>query len=122
MWIVSEFQLIPAIPIRIRVDGEQCATKVYVPNAFSPNDDGINDEFQPFLNLNLALKNYSLQIYNRWGGLVFESRENNATWNGRIKNVLAPSGVYFWVLQYELDTENDTRKVERLSGEVMLIR
>jgi gliding motility-associated-like protein len=70
---------------------------IVVPNAFSPNDDGINDVF--FIQ-GLPLE-FHLIIYNRWGYPVFETQNPNELWNGKINNTgeNAIPGVYFYVLK-----------------------
>ena len=71
-------------------------TRLTVPNAFSPNNDGINDVFR------ISAQGYFrlsyLKIYNRWGQLVFESHDLNLGWNGRRNGTDLPTGVYYWVL------------------------
>jgi gliding motility-associated-like protein len=71
----------------------------FIPEAFSPNGDGINDEFY-ILNLYNIFTDFKLEIYNRWGSLVFESNQNSLPWNGRLFNnkKLVPTGVYFYIL------------------------
>ncbi|MEL6143287.1 MAG: gliding motility-associated C-terminal domain-containing protein, partial [Bacteroidota bacterium] len=71
----------------IEVVSEECEfCKYYLPNAFSPNDDGINDQFIPQTNCDFP-QVYSLQIYNRWGGEVFSSSSPEIGWNGEFKGV-----------------------------------
>lgn len=67
----------------------------YMPNAFSPNGDGVNDGFfgKGFLE---GVDDFNMTIWNRWGELVFETNDPNEQWNGRAQNTGAnsPSGVY----------------------------
>ncbi|TAK32706.1 MAG: gliding motility-associated C-terminal domain-containing protein, partial [Saprospiraceae bacterium] len=73
----------------------QC-TGVEVFNGFSPNGDGVNDFFQ----IN-GLQNYPghrLQVYNRWGNLVFAAVNYQNTWDGKWKNQDLPDGTYFYYL------------------------
>jgi len=84
---------------RVCVDG---TPKIIVPNAFTPNNDGLNDEFKPFAQFlssglnGRGLPAYSLQIYNRWGQKLFESNDPNIGWNGIYKNQIVPQGVYLY--------------------------
>lgn len=67
---------------------------VFVPTAFTPNGDGTNDVLRP-----IAAGMQELQlfmVYNRWGQLVFTSRQNGVGWDGRINGVVQSSGVYVW--------------------------
>jgi gliding motility-associated-like protein len=93
---------------------KKCSYKLDIPNAFTPNGDGLNDSFGPF---GREFTVQSFQIFNRWGNLVFEGNETNKTWNGQIKGENAASDVYVYALKYVVDGE-----VLALSGEVALIR
>ncbi len=65
---------------------------LYIPNAFSPNGDGMNDQFQV---IHSGLLNASIKIYNRSGRLVFESSdENNLKWDGKVKGKMSKIGAY----------------------------
>ena len=70
---------------------------ITVPNAFTPNGDGQNDYFTiPALRFYELI---SLQIYNRWGELVFQTEQHQPGWNGRINGSPAPPGVYTYIIQ-----------------------
>ena len=56
---------------------------LYIPNAFTPNEDGLNDSFGA---LGYGVKDYHLIIYNRWGQLVFNSIDPNFEWDGNTEN------------------------------------
>lgn len=90
---------------------------VEIPNVFSPNGDGKNDEFKIRIE---GEQKYKLIIYNRWGGKVFESGEAKTMWNGKIDNTGAecPAGVYYYIFDYQLRTENDKSR----TGSITLIR
>jgi len=70
---------------------------VFIPNAFSPNNDGINDFFE-VVSEYVNIENFI--IFNRWGQLIFESSENEKRWNGYVNNDPSPSGVYVYLLEY----------------------
>lgn len=74
----------------------------YVPNAFSPNNDGINDEFKGFGPLG-GKQNFELTIFSRWGDRVFYSTDPSEGWNGRKNNTGAflPQGVYVYYLTFK---------------------
>jgi gliding motility-associated-like protein len=81
------------------VEFTDCDCAWAMPNIFSPNGDGINDEFGPAGSC--VVRSYELQIFDRWGQLVFESRDPNIAWDGRRRNSPLPIGVYVyrWVYQ-----------------------
>jgi gliding motility-associated-like protein len=90
---------------------------IAVPTAFTPNNDGLNDTFQP----HNAIKadNLVFMVYNRWGQLVFQSKHWRDRWDGKIDGVVQGTGVYVWMLSY---THRDTKKQVFQKGTVLLIK
>ena len=78
-------------------------------NVFTPNGDGQNDVYYPYMSLRWRkddivyyTKEFKIQIFNRWGNLVFETDDYNKGWDGRTKtNAEAGAGVYFWIATYK---------------------
>ncbi|MDZ4683124.1 MAG: gliding motility-associated C-terminal domain-containing protein, partial [Saprospiraceae bacterium] len=95
---------------------------LYLPNAFSPNGDGLNDVF--FANTDASVRRITnLRIFDRWGGLVFERKDSPpndpaAGWNGDIGGKPAGQGVYIYVIE----VMRADGVAERYSGEVVLVR
>lgn len=89
---------------------------VFVPSAFSPNGDGVNDNF--FANYLGAIGTWSLVIYNRWGEEVFSSNDPAGIWNGKIGDNDQPMGTYVYVLNYS-DLDGDAGS---LKGNIVLVR
>ncbi len=77
----------------------ECSCQIAVPTAFSPNNDLINDVYE--LKAPCPLENFYLQIFNRWGEKVFESRDINISWNGMVAFKEAKSDTYILLLEYE---------------------
>lgn len=99
---------------------QQCPTDLYIPNVFSPNGDNQNDSFGvqggDILSMNL-------QIYNRWGELLFESNQQKRNWDGTMMSgELAPSGVYIYKLDYEGFERDGSVFDDRKYGTITLIR
>lgn len=92
---------------------------VFVPNAFSPNDDGINDQFLPFSDC--ALEAFQLRIFDRWGSVLFESDDPGIGWDGRVQSEKIGIGVYVWMLDFTV-VENNQPRVINLSGDILLVR
>lgn len=88
----------------------------FVPNAFSPNGDGINDLLRPIA-IGYSANNY-FRIFNRFGEVVFASKDFSEGWNGTYKGQRADMGTYFW----ELSVTNRFGKREFYKGDVTLIR
>lgn len=90
-----------------------------VPNAFSPNGDGINDYFLPRPLGAKGLSGFTMTIYNRWGQVIFETDNTEGRgWDGRYNNAAQPEGVYV----YMIDAAFKDGQMERRQGNVTLIR
>lgn len=89
---------------------------VFFPNAFTPNNDGLNDVFRG--SGNRSLKNYSLSVYTRWGELVFATTNVQKGWDGRVGNIDQATGLYVWVATYS--TKEGVPKKRK--GTVVLLR
>jgi gliding motility-associated-like protein len=96
----------------------ECYGNIYVPNVFSPNNDGYNDDFRLYGNcitLNI------LRIFNRWGEKVWETSDINQPWDGFYKGELQQPGVFVYLLSYfNTTTEKDLAK--ELKGSLTLVR
>jgi len=85
-----------------------CADFV-VPNVFTPNNDGINDDFVIKVT---HPSSYSISIYDRWGKEMYTSTNPNAYWNGRILNTqnVVPDGVYYYIIKASCGSNNYNKK------------
>jgi gliding motility-associated-like protein len=90
------------------------AVPIQVPNAFTPNGDGLNDTFKPIITRPDLVVNYHLSIYNRWGECFLETRDTAKGWDGKD----APAGVYSWVISYS----DIVGKVVKMRGSVTLVK
>jgi len=89
-------------------------TALFIPTAFTPNDDGINDVF---LVRGPTLSSYNLQIFNQWGGLLFMSQNQADGWNGWSNGQAVSCGTYTYIIGYS--QEGSTAY---LSGHITLLR
>lgn len=89
-----------------------------IPDAFTPNGDGLNDKFRIIGLPPENITRYNLQIFDRWGQLVFETNDILNSWDGSYKGHDCPADVYTWVMYYE------TTKKTKISnkGQVTIIR
>lgn len=71
-------------------------TDIFIPNAFSPNNDGNNDVFQLFGDVS-AIEYLDIKVFDRWGEMVFESNNHNFTWDGTFKGEKVAPGAYIYV-------------------------
>ncbi len=97
------------------VNGE---LEIFIPNSFTPDGDGLNDEFLPITSNNVKSKDYAFYVFNRWGELLFESYNLQNGWNGTFKGDFVPNGVYVWKVEIT-DLEGISKKY---TGHVSVIR
>src|SRR4030095_14236035 len=69
---------------------------VYVPAAFTPNNDGKNDIFRPIVTKEFSLEEFS--IYNRWGQRIFTTSQIGSGWDGKVSGLQQDAGVYVWIV------------------------
>lgn len=74
-----------------------CEPHFYIPNAFTPNDDGLNDQIIPVVN---NVESFRFEIYNRWGELMFATSEPGKGWDGKQRNGHALTDTYVYKLHY----------------------
>ena len=91
------------------------AGEIAFPNAFTPNGDGLNDTFRP---VSQGVIKYELLVYNRWGELIFTTKDLSAGWDGKVGGEYAKPDVYVWKAQGKF---TNGRSFE-LAGDITLIR
>lgn len=97
------------------VTGKTLPDDIYIPNAFSPNGDGLNDLFQVY---GYTIQSMRMVVFNQWGEKIFESFNQATGWNGQYKGKAQPSGVYKYVC--EITLRDGTKQVKK--GSVNLVR
>lgn len=99
----------------VLVEVDLSCGEIFVPNAFSPNEDGQNDVLVIKANCIMSI---TFAIYDRWGEKVFEARDIQTGWDGKYKEKLLNTGVFAYTLQAQLiDRSEIVRK-----GNISLIR
>lgn len=88
---------------------------IYIPNAFTPNNDSKNDLFLP---IGYGIKEYELYIFDRWGAQIFKSDAEHRGWNGFYKNEICELGVYTYMLILNTFEKREYKKI----GHVTLLR
>ncbi|MEO0582845.1 MAG: gliding motility-associated C-terminal domain-containing protein [Bacteroidota bacterium] len=107
-WVeVREGDCVIRDSIQIREYENNCECEMLFPNAFSPNSSVGNEKF--YVKANCTLIRYEIQIYNRWGILMFESEDIHDAWDGMANGQLAPNGVYMYNVTYRFPTQTRER-------------
>lgn len=103
----------------IYVAYQDCSCSFFIPNSFTPNNDGLNDFFMPIQDCQLAF--YCFQVFNQWGQLIFETYETNLPWDGAhlFGDHYVQDGVYIYRVVYR-----DINSVESIAktGSVVVMR
>jgi len=97
--------------------GPACEAVIFFPNAFTPNADGLNDEFRPVVE---GVYRFRIYIYNKWGQLVFSSGNVSEGWDGTFEGKPCPAGVYSYTSTYGLSLRENDNQVTR--GTLTLLR
>ncbi len=95
-----------------KIEFEDCNCYIYSPNAFSPNGDGINDLF--FANHTCEFEYFNYYIYNRWGELIFTSKQSSGAWDGTLKGKKCSQDVYVILFEYKVINEEKQRKIDKV--------
>ena len=96
---------------------------IRMPNAFTPNDDGVNDFFYFTFKDDCLPTSFSLQIFDRYGRLVFETKDYQEKWDGRFDGQELKDGAYFWVMSSNIVLpENSEQTSFTKKGSVLIVR
>ena len=112
LMVKNEFNCWDTVMHTIKVESDFAA---YIPNAFTPNGDGLNDTFYPVMR---GVKQFELQIFDRWGALIFASNSPTNVWDGTFKGQECKQDVY----NYKLVLLNVKREEKVYTGSIMLYR
>jgi large repetitive protein len=91
--------------------------QLYLPNAFTPNGDGVNDKFIPFGPADYNIEQF--EIFDRWGNKVFATINNSESWDGTFKNIKLDTDTYFYIFKYKCLYDNS---IKILKGDVILMK
>ena len=97
------------------IDDPGVKTKVFIPNAFTPNGNDLNELFKPE---GIFIANYTMKIFNRWGEKIFEGQGCGIGWDGNYRSEKVPAGVYV----YNVNVKGTDGKWYPFSGDVTVLR
>ncbi len=96
-----------------------CDCIVEMPTAFSPNGDGRNDRFRPMVEAGCTVRGFTMEVYNRWGQLVYSGTDFSSGWDGTWNGEPADVGAYFYTVRMEAGTDHH---LFYKTGDVTLVR
>jgi gliding motility-associated-like protein len=99
---------------------EHCKPLFFVPNAFTPNNDDLNDVFMP--QHSGLFQEYKMEIFNRWGELIYTTNELNTGWDGKIAGKDIQADVFVYKIYFSYLNEKDFLHRENLVGTVTMYR
>ncbi len=102
----------------ILVTYDDCEAQLWVPNVFTPNGDGFNDTFKP---VSRNLSSFRMLIFNRWGQLLYETHDPEASWDGRTNGKACAISTYFYLINYSTYCSMGLDKEGTLKGSVTLL-
>jgi gliding motility-associated-like protein len=98
---------------------EPCECPIWLPTAFNPNGDELNDAFVP--KTDCTFKKYKFAIFDRWGEELFASEDPTKSWDGSSKGEKCTAGAYTWILTFTAIREGELID-KQINGNVTLIR
>ncbi len=107
-----------------QVETEVCDCPIYVPNIFSPDGDGLNDELLAFSACDFPLSIKRFQVFDRWGNLVYSSSSDDIhsiRWDGLTRGKPVSSGVYIWSMEYTIEPKGQAEQ-KTIHGDITLLR
>lgn len=110
--VKNETNCIDSISLTVYIYPEY---RLFIPDAFSPNGDGLNDIFKPS---SIGIKEYNFEIFNRWGEMIYKSSGPDDGWDGSFKGNRSPQGAYVYLLNV-VDIKGMSH---RFNGKIVLIR
>jgi len=98
---------------------DYCPTTIFLPSAFSPNGDGVNETFYA---RGTYVDEYQILIFNRWGELIYESSNFNESWDGTYGSQKVQEDVYVWKVLYTVHEPSGIDSKQEIIGKVVVLR
>ncbi len=121
--IMAKYSVTCDTDLQMNVD-EACPARIFVPTAFTPNDDGLNDHFEVF---GANIKFFEMMIFNRWNQVVyykstqdFRNLKKEDFWNGTYKGSPLEDGNFVYIIKYQAEGEREP--VKKVHGALTLLR
>lgn len=92
---------------------------IFIPNTFTPDGDENNNEWVPVFTSGFDPYRFELLIFNRWGQLIWESRNPYSKWDGTYNGMKCQDGIYFWTVTYGVEKTDERKQIQ---GHLTIIR
>ena len=107
-------------PQQTTITIDECPQElIFIPNTFSPDGDEHNNEWSPVFTSGYDPYRFELFVVNRWGNVVWESRNPSEKWDGTYNNKKCQDGIYFWVITFGVEGTDERKKIQ---GHLTIIR
>jgi gliding motility-associated-like protein len=116
LFATSEYGCVDSIIKEVHLNKE---LNIYAPNTFIPDNDGLNDVWMPVISSGVLTETYQLQIFNRWGEQIFETRNVSDGWDGTFNGVDVQDGTYTYRIYFR---RADNKFNEILTGHINLLK
>lgn len=87
----------------VKADYGECGCVLYTPDLFTPNNDGVNDWFEPFACGDITIT--GLSVFNRWGEVLYQTQAAPFRWDGAYRNQPCDTDIYAWAITYQLNQQ-----------------
>ena len=116
--VVDQFGCIGSYSGTAEVIIDPCSLTVFIPNSFTPDNDLKNEGFIPTMYDINDVVTFNMTIFNRWGGIIYETTEKEEYWDGKFNNTIVQQGIY----TYTITITDIYEKLHNFTGYVYLIR
>ncbi|MEZ4958502.1 MAG: PKD domain-containing protein [Saprospiraceae bacterium] len=108
--------------VTVTLDESGPASRIYMPNSFSPNGDGINDCYKGYVSPSVNLQFFVLKIFDRWGDMMFETNDPEVCWDGWFKGKPMDPAVFVWFIEMQaLNCDGSILEIFR-EGDIHLVK
>ena len=117
LYYFNETSSCNSVEHKIAIKNKNCSCDIYIPNVFTPDNNNLNNTFKPLFHCEFYT--YQLDIFNRWGELLYTSKNPESAWDGTYNHSLVQDGVYIWQLTY---SESNTKTQQIKRGHVAVMK
>lgn len=110
--------LVQQVVVEAEFDGNDQA--FYIPNAFSPNNDGLNEELKVFAAADVIIQSFNFHIFDRWGNQLYTTDQVERGWDGRLNGTMLDPAVFVWWLEASIERCGQIYTIQRKGDAVLM--